>query len=187
MGQLKQVMTLDDLPMIRHVAAPFVAAGLQIVVVLGHEKERVQAALHDLTCEYINNPQPEIGMFSSIQLGCRAIARGEGCLLSTCDCPGILPGTIGAVRDALEGSPNKVIIPNFAGRRGHPAGLPAFLVKKIRALPQETPGLNSLWRERPDMLQHLEVDDSAILRDLDRPEDVEKFTILRKRSFDNVR
>lgn len=175
MGQLKQVMRLNDRPMIRHVADPFVTAGLQLVIVLGHEKKRVEAALDGLYCEYIYNEAPENGMFSSVQLGCRKIRQGEGCLLSTCDCPGILPRTIGAVRDALEDNPDKVIIPTFAGRRGHPAALPAFLVEKIRTLPHETPGLNSLWHERPEMILHLEVDDPAVLGDLDRPEDVKRF------------
>ena len=177
MGQLKQVMALAGRPMIRHAAEPFLVAGLELIVVLGHEQERVKSALRDLPCEYIVNPRPENGMFSSVQLGCRVIDPGEGCLLSTCDCPGIRPSTIAAVRDALRGSPNNVIIPSFKGRRGHPAGLPAFLVDEIRLLPLETPGLNSLWRERPEMLQHLEVDDSAVLHDLDRPGDVKRIVL----------
>ena len=178
MGQLKQVMTFDGQPMIQYAAAPFIAVGLQLVVVLGHEKKRVEAALDSLPCEYIINQNPLDGMFSSVQLGCLAIERGESCLLSTCDCPGISPRTINTVRHALEDNPNKVIIPSFAGRRGHPAGLPAFLVEEIRTLPLKTPGLNSLWRERPELLHHIEVDDPAILRDLDRPEDVERFQAL---------
>ena len=177
MGQLKQVMRLGGHPMIRQAAEPFLAAGLKLVVVLGHEKERVKAALDGLDCEYTINPRPENGMFFSVQLGCRQIAQGEGCLLSTCDCPGISPRTIQAIRVALKVNPEKVIIPSFRGRRGHPAGLPAFLLEKIRTLPIETPGLNSLWREHLEMLKHLEVDDPAVLRDLDRPEDVERISV----------
>lgn len=172
MGTLKQVMEFEDKPMIRHVAESLLAAGLALIVVVGHEQERVKAALRDLPCEYVVNPQPEQGMFSSVRLGCLKVPDGEACLLSTCDCPGIRPATIQQVKNALEEHDSNVIIPTFQGRRGHPAGLPAALVARIRTLPPETPGLNSLWREQPEMIVPLEVSDSAILRDFDRPQDL---------------
>lgn len=159
--------------MIRHVSEPLLAAGLQLIVVVGHEQERVKAALRDLPCEYVLNPQPEQGMFSSVRRGCLKVPGGEPCLLTTCDCPGIKPETIQHVKSTLEQNNSKVVIPTFRGRRGHPAGLPAALVERIRTLPPDTPGLNSLWRGQPEMVMPLEVDDPAILRDFDRPRDLE--------------
>ena len=173
MGTLKQVMEFDDKPMIRHVAEPLLASGLELIVVIGHEHERVKAVLQDLPCEYVLNPQPEQGMFSSVRLGCLKVPRTEACLLTTCDCPGIRPETIQQVQTTLERHDSKVVIPTFQGRRGHPAGLPAALVDRIRTLPPDTPGLNSLWREQPEMVVPLEVNDPAILRDFDRPQDLE--------------
>ena len=171
MGALKQVMAFKDKPMIRQVAEPLLAAGLQLIVVIGHEWARVQAVLHDIPCQYALNARPEDGMFSSVRLGCRTVPAGEACLLIPCDCPGIRSETIRQVQTTLEQERDKVIIPTFQGRRGHPAGLPAALIERIRTLPPDTPGLNSLWREQPEMIVHLEVRDPAILRDFDRPED----------------
>jgi molybdenum cofactor cytidylyltransferase len=158
--------------MVCQVAEPFLTLGLELLIVIGHERERVKEALDPLPCEYIINRHPEDGMFSSVRLGCRAVSQGEACLLSTCDCPGIQPTTIQRVQNTLQRNPANVVIPMFQGRRGHPAGLPAFLVDRIRTLPPETPGLNSLWRETPELVLPLEVNDPAILRDLDRPQDV---------------
>ena len=172
MGQFKQVMEIAGKPMVRRVAEPLLGESLELLVVIGHERERVKEALHALPCEYIINPHPEEGMFSSVRLGCRAVPQDEACLLTTCDCPGISATTIQLVKETLERQPTNVIIPTFQGRRGHPVGLPAFLVGHIRTLPPDTPGLNSLWRNIPEMVVHLEVDDPAILRDFDRPEDV---------------
>lgn len=171
MGTLKQVMAFEDKPMIRRVAEPLLAAGLELIVVIGFERDRVQAVLEDMPCKYALNAHPEDGMFSSVQLGCLAVPTGEACLLSPCDCPGVRTETIRQVQTTLERERNKVIIPTFQGRRGHPAGLPAVLVERIRRLPPDTPGLNSLWRDQPEMVVHLEVPDPAILRDFDRPED----------------
>lgn len=174
MGELKQVMDIEGKPMVRQVAEPLLAAGLELIVVIGYERERVTQALHDLPCDYVINEQPEDGMFSSVRLGCLAIPSKEPCLITTCDCPGIQPKTIQRVKETLEREQTKVIIPTFQGRRGHPAALPAFLVDQIRTLPPNTPGLNSLWKEKPDMVLQVEVYDPAVLRDLDRPEDVER-------------
>ena len=172
MGQLKQVMDIGGKPMIYQVAEPFLHAGLDLIVIIGHEQKRVRAALQNISCEYILNAKPEQGMFSSVKLGCLAVPPGEPCLLSTCDCPGIKPQTIQHIKETLEKESTKVVIPACQGRRGHPAGLPGFLVDRIRNLPFDTPGLNSLWQEKPDMVLSLPVDDPAVVRDLDRIEDV---------------
>ncbi len=174
MGRLKQILPISGKAMIYHAAAPFLAAGLKLIVVLGHKRESVRAALGDLPCEYVVNPHPEHGMFSSVQRGCCEVGEHEGCLLTTCDCPGIRVDTITAVRERLSKGDSRVIIPSFNRRRGHPAGLPVSLVKEILQLPRDFPGLNSLWREHHDMIEHLEVDDPAVLRDLDRPEDIQR-------------
>ncbi len=172
MGELKQVMDLNGQPMLRQATQPFLTTGLELVVVVGHEHERVQAALHDVPCEVVRNAHPEAGMFSSVQCGCRAIAPGAACLLTTCDCPGIRPATIQRVQQTLVQHPANAVIPTYRGRRGHPAGLPAALVERIRTLPPDTPGVNSLWRRQPDLVWEIAVDDPAVLRDLDRPADV---------------
>ena len=176
MGTLKQVMPIHGKPMVRQVAEPLLAAGIELIVVVGHEREQVRHALNDLPYQYVINEHPEDGMFSSVRLGCLSVSPGEACLMTTCDCPGISSETIHLVKETLERKQTKVVIPTYQGRRGHPAGLPAFLVDQIRTLSPDTPGLNSLWRNSPDMVYHLEVDDPAILRDLDRPEDVVKIS-----------
>lgn len=178
MGTLKQVMDIGGKPMVRQVAEPLLDAGLELIVVIGHERDRVKQVLHNLPCEYVINEHPEDGMFSSVRLGCLAVPPGEACLITTCDCPGIRPKTIQLVKATLEDEQTKVIIPTFQGRRGHPAGLPAFLADQIRCLPPDTPGLNSLWRGKPEMVYLVEVDDPAVLRDLDRPEDVKNQKVL---------
>ena len=172
MGEFKQVMDIGGKPMVRQVAEPLLAAGLKLVVVIGYQAERVQEVLCGLPCEYIINEHPEDGMFSSVKLGCSTVEPVSACLVTTCDCPGILPMTIQQVKDTLVHNLRKVVIPTFRGRRGHPVGLPAFLVEQIHSLSPATPGLNSLWRHKPEIVFHLEVDDPAVLRDIDRPEDV---------------
>jgi molybdenum cofactor cytidylyltransferase len=173
MGEFKQVMKVAGMPMVRQVAGSLLSAGLEVLVIVGYRHAQVQEALSGLSCEYILNPRPEQGMFSSVQLGCARVETGTACLVTPCDCPGVLPATIRQVQQTVQHHRTKVIIPTFQGRRGHPVGLPASLVDMIRTLSPTTPGLNSLWRETPELVMHVEVDDPAVLRDFDRPEDIE--------------
>lgn len=172
MGRLKQIMPVAGVPMVRHIAEAFLSAGMQVVVVLGHRDAEIKQVLEGLPCGYVVNSRPEEGMFSSVQCGCAVVEPGSGCLVMPGDCPGVRPTTIQCIRQNLHKHPNQVIIPTFRGRRGHPVGVPTHIVDRIRTLPPDTPGLRTLWHNRPEMVRHVNVDDEAILRDLDRPEDV---------------
>jgi len=178
MGQIKQIMALDGVPMARSVAEAFAFPGNAIYVVIGAHGEAVRASFEGFSCQFVVNQTPEAGMFSSVQAGCRAIPDGEPALLCPSDCPGIARETVRAVTKILERSPDTIVIPSYKGRRGHPVGLPAWLIEYIRRLPPTTPGLRSLWSLFADRIVYLDVPDAAILYDFDTPEDVhEMFTL----------
>ena len=172
MGQIKQIMALDGVPMARRVAEAFAFPGNAIYVVIGAHGEAVQAIFDDFSCQFVVNQTPEAGMFSSVQTGCHAIPDGEPTLLCPCDCPGITLETVCAVKEELERSPDTIIIPSYQGRRGHPIGLPAWFIEHIQRLPPDTPGLRSLWPFFVDRIAELDVLDAAILRDIDTPQDI---------------
>lgn len=172
MGQLKQIMPIAGAPMVRRVVETLILAGLDVVVVVGHQRTAVQQTLAGVTCEYVINRSPEQGMFASVQAGCHRIQAGSACLVSPCDCPGILPATIQQICATLQTFPDRVVIPVCQGRRGHPVGLPAGMVTQICNLPSDTPGLHTLWRKTPERVLLLDVADLAVLRDFDTPEDL---------------
>ena len=172
MGRLKQVLPLAGTPMIRQVVATYLQAGCEPVVVVGYQAEQVKTALHGLNCQFAFNARPADGMFRSVKLGALAIPDGAAGLLTPCDCPGVRGATIQQIQQQLELTRDLVVIPTFAGRRGHPVGLPAQLVATLRQLPDDTPGLHSLWRARPEMICAVAVDDAAVLHDFDTPADL---------------
>jgi len=56
MGANKLLLMLDGEPLVRRASRRALAAGLEpLVVVLGHESERVQLALADLPCRFAFN------------------------------------------------------------------------------------------------------------------------------------
>ena len=174
MGCLKQTMPLDGVPMVRRIAESLCEADMRVVVVLGHREADVRDALAGVSCEFVRNPAPENGMFASVQCGCGTVEREQGCLVMPGDCPGVQVATITCIKHTLQRHPTRVIIPIFQGRRGHPVGVPAHIVARVRALPPTTPGLRTLWHA--ESVREIPVDDPAVLRDLDRPEDLIEFS-----------
>lgn len=180
MGQPKQARLLDGVPMARRAAELFLAAAHEVIVVIGAHGAQVKAALHGLPCVFVVNPRPEDGMFSSVQIGCAAVPAGEAALLCPCDCPGVQPQTIRLIAARLTAEPRKIVIPQYLGRRGHPVGLPAWLIAYVAQLPPDTPGLRSLWQAFADRITLVDTQDDAILHDLDTPEDARRFCLASK-------
>src|SRR5215470_1064786 len=61
------------------------------------------------------------GMGHSLAAGVGAESRADGWVIALGDMPYILPTTIGAVVHALERGA-ELVVPAFAGQRGHPVG-----------------------------------------------------------------
>ena len=69
-GENKLLLRIDSEPLVRRVARQAVEAGLSpVIVVLGHEAERVAAALGGMPVEPVVNPAYRAGMHGSIQAG----------------------------------------------------------------------------------------------------------------------
>ena len=70
LGANKLLLRLDSEPLVRRAARHAIEAGLSpVLVVLGHEAERVAAALGGLAVETVVNPAYRAGMHGSMQTG----------------------------------------------------------------------------------------------------------------------
>lgn len=74
MGRNKLLLELDGEPMVRRAARAAIEAGLEpVLVVLGHEGERVAEALRGLDCELVRNPDHAGGINTSLSAGIAAV------------------------------------------------------------------------------------------------------------------
>lgn len=74
MGRTKQLLPVEGEPMVRRAARRAIAAGLSpVVVVLGHDAERVRAALAGLTVSFATSPDPTGPTSASLHAGLRAL------------------------------------------------------------------------------------------------------------------
>lgn len=155
------------------VVSTLLLAGVgDVVVVTGHGREAIEAALAGYAVRCVHNPAYSRGeMLSSIQAGLAAASPGAtGALLALADQPQMQVGVVQQVVNAFEASNgHALVIPSHTMRRGHPILLPRRLWAEVLALPAGDT-LRTVIQRHADTIRHVEVDTASVLADLDTPE-----------------
>ena len=145
------------------------SAATDIVVVLGHHREQIQETLQLTNAVF--NPDYEKGMITSFQAGIRALpASAQGALLFLVDHPLVQATTIDLLISKF--AQNRIVLPTFEGRRGHPVLFSRSILDEIMELPA-TSGANLVVRKDPSRLIEVPVTDPGITVDIDTPEQYE--------------
>jgi molybdenum cofactor cytidylyltransferase len=169
MGRTKQLLLLDSKPVIRHCLDALVDSGIRdILVVVGPQHGEIVKRLRGLPVRIAVNEIPDSEMADSIRTGLRALGLAQtGVLVCLSDHPLVSPMTIRALAGAYCDNPDRIIIPVYGGRRGHPTLFPTAMISDIFS------GM-TLW----DIVQNnsrsvltINVDDEGVLLDLDTEED----------------
>src|SRR5947209_17060349 len=94
-------------------------------------------------------------MIPSFQAGIRALSCDTiGAFLFLVDHPLVEPGTIEAMIMNL--APNRIVLPTFQGRRGHPGLFSSEVLEEILALPSAG-GANIVVRKNADRIVEVPV------------------------------
>ena len=117
--------------------------------------------------EFVINHDWEQGQISSILTGIDA--SGDDSLFIPVDVPLVDIATYKAVMEK-GGGKEKLIIPSYNLKRGHPIYIPYSIYPIIKELCQEK-GLRELYRLRPDLIDYVNVQDDKILVDIDTMDD----------------
>ena len=162
-------------PLVRRVAKAALASRARpVVVVTGHARAAVEAALADLPLTFVFNPRFESGLASSLQSGVAALPEAAaGALVLLGDMPGVAAETIDRIIAAFSARPDALAaLPVHAGRRGNPALLGRALFAAVARLEGDE-GARRLLREAdPGRVVELPFDDAAVTLDIDTPADL---------------
>jgi len=140
------------------------------IVVVGYHRNEIAAALN--IPNLIFNPDYEQGMITSFQAGIRGLpADCAGAMLFLVDHPIVEAATISALIE--KAGPNRIVVPTFNGRRGHPVLFGVQVLQEILSLPPSQ-GANIVVRRDPGRVVQVGVDAPGILIDIDTPEDFKK-------------
>jgi molybdenum cofactor cytidylyltransferase len=159
-------------PIVRWAAAAALASRARpVIVVTGHARQTVEAALSDLPLTLVHNPAYATGLASSLRTGIAALgesAAGAAVLLG--DMPGITGSAVDSLIAAfLSRSGALAAVPAFAGRRGNPVLLGRGLFDAVARL-QGDQGARGLLRDvPPDCVVEVATEDAAVVFDVDTP------------------
>ncbi len=168
MGQPKALLPWDGRTFIEVLLETIAASAIgDAVVVLGHHRDAILDRVR--LPRWVDNPDYERGMTTSFQAGIRALGEVSGAVLFLVDHPAPGLETIGRILEPA--SRGRIVVPRFGGRRGHPVFFGGGPLREVLDLgPGE--GANQVVRRQPARVIEVDVDDPAVVADLDTPEEL---------------
>jgi len=171
-GSTKQLLQVGGKPFVQHAVDAAAGAGLdEVLVVLGHDAEAVEAVLRlPPNARVVRNPRYAEGQSTSLAAGLSsADAESEGAVVLLADQPGIAARHVRALVSAFRARRARIVRLSFRGAPG-----PALLSREIWAetshLAGDT-GARALIAEHPDWVEEVPLDED-VPPDIDTPSDL---------------
>src|SRR5688572_27048892 len=171
MGSPKALLPFQGKTFLEHILGVAAAAGIsETIVVVGHHREAITGAV--TLPRVVFNPRYAEGMSTSVQAGIRALPeQATAAIVFLVDHPAISPDSVRKLLEAIDD--NRIVLPVFNGRRGHPVAFGFGLFQEILEL-DSTQGLNTIVRRDPSRIVEVTVKDPGVLIDVDTPEQFKK-------------
>jgi molybdenum cofactor cytidylyltransferase len=171
-GANKLLSEIESVPMVARVAQRLLASRARpIVAVLGNQADEVDGVLGKLPVERVRNPDFADGLSTSLKRGVVALPPDlDGALICLGDMPLISGRHIDrliAAFNPLEG--RAIIVPTRRGKRGNPVLWSKRFFPAMAALAGDV-GAKHLIGEHAELVAEVEMDDDAILVDIDTAE-----------------
>ena len=174
MGRNKMLLQVGGRSLVRRAVETALLARLDpVLVVVGHEREQVEAELRGLSCTPVHNPDYAAGMNTSLRAGIRALpADAEAATVLLGDMPLVDASMVRAVVETFRRERRPLAISTYDGIIAPPIVYGRALFDELRALDAEACGKSIVKRHRAEASE-LRWPKEA-LTDLDAPEDLER-------------
>lgn len=170
MGRNKLLLPLGEEAVVRRAVQAAIDSGVdRVVVVLGHEADRVRAQLEGLACEVILNPDHERGVGTSLHAGIRAAASADAVVVLLADMPFVTADMIRGVVERHRATGARLVLSHYGDVQAPPTLYARPLFAEVLAEPDERCG-KRIARKHAHEAVIASWPESA-LRDLDLEED----------------
>ena len=177
-GKPKSLLELGGVPLIRRQLIALSGAGVdEVVVVLGHHADVIEASVRDFPVTLAHNPSPDDGQASSVRIGLQALAgKLDAVVVALADQPMINAQDITDLISAFKKrGAAQMVVPRIAGEPGNPVIFEAAL--RDEWLAGDVNAACRRWREaNPERVHWFDTDNSRYRVDIDTPEDLQRFT-----------
>jgi len=171
MGTSKQLLRLGNKAVIRHCIDTLLASGIKdIVVVCGAEYDACVSELEGTGASIVRNEAKISEMADSVRIGLQALDEEipySAVIVALSDHPLVSEQTCRTIVNFHREMPDKIVIPAFKGRRGHPSLFPTEVISDIFFVSS----LRNLIRDEGDRVLVVDVPDEGVVLDMDTEED----------------
>jgi molybdenum cofactor cytidylyltransferase len=181
-GRPKALLELGGVPLIVRQLVALSGAGVdELVVVLGHHADAIEAAVRPFPITLARNPNPDDGQASSVRIGLRALSpRLDAVIVALADQPLIDAQDINALIGAFKKRGDAaMVVPRVRAEDGSTApGNPVIFDAALRDewLAGDADLACRRWRlAHPERVRWLDTDNPRYRVDIDTPEDIERF------------
>jgi molybdenum cofactor cytidylyltransferase len=154
----------------RVVDAALASQARPVVVVTGHEPERIQATLDGRDIVAVHNPDFDQGLSTSLRVGLEAVAAEiDAVVVLLGDMPRVTARHIDrlvAAFDPLEG--RAICVPTHDGKRGNPVLFSTEFLAEMQGVAGDV-GARHLIGQHEDLVAEVAMEDDAIFLDIDTP------------------
>jgi molybdenum cofactor cytidylyltransferase len=174
MGTVKQLLRLDDRPLLQHVLDNVRASGVgEIIVVLGFAAEAIQREIDGQNVRVVINENYRQGMGTSLKAGLSAVnPQARAAIIVLADQPFVRPATLDRLITEHQENRAQIVIPTYRGFRGNPVLLDRSVFPEIMTLSGDV-GCRAIFGNHLEGIVKVPVDDVGILLDIDRQSDFE--------------
>ncbi|HLL28440.1 MAG TPA: molybdopterin-binding/glycosyltransferase family 2 protein [Xanthobacteraceae bacterium] len=172
----KLLAELNNKPIVRHtVEAALASRARPVIVVTGHEGDRVAGALKGFGVSFVRNPRFADGLSTSLRAGLAALSpEVDAVAVVLGDMPeisGALIDRLAAAIDPVRGA--LIAVPTRDGKRGNPVVWSRRLFDDLAHLEGDV-GARHLIGLYADAVVEVPVEDEAVFTDVDTPEALAK-------------
>ena len=174
LGEPKQLLLLEGETLLgRAIRIAMEAGAGPVLVILGANRERIEAEVDLSGVKVVANSGWQEGMASSIRLGVKELSKqapeSAGVLLMVCDQPAVTSEHVSRMIEIFRKQPASAIASTYAGKRGIPAIFPRSAFVDLLALSGDQ-GARGLLSQ--DGREVIEVPLAGGELDIDRPADL---------------
>ncbi len=146
----------------------------ELILVLSARNRDVKDLFQEQRVKIVINPHSQKGMSTSIRKGLSAISQGsDGILIALGDQPLLKTRTVNALIRAFDRGKEKIIVPCFQGKTGHPVIFHKAFKKELMNLRGDAGGRSVIERHRGDV-RLVAVKSIGVVKDVDTWQDYEK-------------
>ncbi len=171
MAPLNKLLVADThgVAMVTRVVDNVLASGVRpVLVVTGHERERVEEALSGRPILFVHAEDYAEGLSASLKAGLAALPpEPEGVLVALGDMPLVDSAVMARILAAFDPEEGRAIVqPTFRGKQGNPVLWGREFLAEMMAITGDV-GARQLVGKHADRLIEVEVADDGVLRDFD--------------------